>query len=153
MEHVYRSGPTGKAWAFGALPVLLGVLLIQTGLTELPRYGPGDLMWIPLAGGPAVLGCLLLIVTGLTFWRNLRCEVRLTGGGVHCRHGERETLEVGWDDLITQVRPGVYRVLTMSDGRRFVRLVDLFVPGYDRLVAELERHRHGVRTRTRHKIG
>lgn len=152
-ETLYHTAPTPRAWLLAVAPVGVGAFLLWTGWTELPRYHVSDPLRIPLGFGPALLGLGLWLATGWAILRSVGWTIALGGRRVRCSRGADVRLEVGWESLAFQVQNrGPYRLLLLSDGRRFVRIVDLFVPDFVRLAHDLEKHQQQFRSATRLKL-
>ena len=152
-EITYRTGLTPKAWALALAPIAVGGFLIWMGMGELDRYWVKDPMRFVFGYGPMVMGLGLILAAMWTGLRNMGSEIRLNGRGVKCLDRSKEILDVGWEHLTFYCsKRGAFKVLVLADGRRHVQMVDLFVPGFERLQSELDKQRRAVKARTRHKL-
>lgn len=144
----FESGVTAQALALAALPVLVSLFLIWTGIYYALRFpGSNHLVWLLVCGLlPLLFGCAILVVMFLTMKKNMQRRVEISSEGLTYRHGAHAFVLKWSRTAYTTARPvKVYRVLVVSDGQNMVRLEDLFFPDFDEIVRNVAEMKGGRR--------
>lgn len=155
-EKIFGSTLTPRAWAFVVPTVVVAVLLVATGLGEQAKFSSRDPARFLLGYGPILLGFLLVALLALALKVNLGRTVSTTRAGLRLAAGGREVFNVRWDRLsYAESDRGVFRVLLLSDGEQFLRLVDLFFRDFRKLREEIYAHDRvlQVQERQEHILG
>lgn len=139
---IYTCTMTKKAFVLAMLPVIVSCWLLYQGNLAAQKFHHTDpTRWVFILV-PVILGLTILGVTCMAIYQNVIKQVVLSSSNVTFHDG-REKFVASLSRLAhsSPSSRGLFKVLLISDGVHFGQVVDVFMPDFDDLVANLEKKR------------
>ncbi|NDD26672.1 MAG: hypothetical protein EB084_00185 [Proteobacteria bacterium] len=144
----FSSGLTQKAMILGVAPVIVALYSIWNGVYYINKFpGAGNLPFLLLFSIlPLVFGIGIVAFTAFVISKNLGRKLVINPDGLVYTHG-KESVAFSWAlAAFSLPRTGkLYRTLAITDGKKVVRVEELFFNDFDHIAQTVADAKGGKR--------